>query len=358
MRKYTRLTIFCLIFFLSSCGAEELNYLLSQAPGQLALLANRVPIEQVLKRNDLEPWVREKLELALSVKEYAEKDLELAHNKSYTVYRQLDRDAVCYNLTATPKLSLKPLSWEFPVVGRVPYLGFFKPKDALKKKGELETKGYDVYVRRVGAYSMLGIVADPLYTPMLKYDSWELANIIIHELTHGTIWAKGYPEFNENLALFIGNQGAIDFCIKKYGAGSKEVEFAIGSNQDDLLFQQYLTGLKKQLEEVYARSDLSEDEKLKIREGIFKETKTDFQENWIPKMKTDYYSGWLKLELNNAVVASRLVYYHDLSLYQAVYEKSGSDLKKMIELMSQAVKEAEKEKLNPEKYLQTWLAEN
>jgi len=327
---------------------------LSQAPGQLALLANRVPIEQVLKRNELEPWVREKLELALSVKGYAE-ELGLVQNKSYTLYRELNRDAVCYNLTATPKLSLKPLSWEFPVVGRVPYLGFFKPKDALKKKQELENKSYDVYVRRVGAYSMLGIVPDPLYTPMLKYDSWELANIIIHELTHATIWAKGYPEFNENLALFIGNQGAIDFCLKKYGAGSKEVEYAIGSNQDDQLFQQYLSGLKKELEELYARSDLSEDEKLKLREEIFQKSKRDFQENWLPKMKSDYYTGWNKLELNNAVIASRLVYYHDLSLYQSVYEKLGSDLKKMIEFMKEVVKNAEKEKLNPEKYLQTWL---
>ena len=63
-------------------------------------------------------------------------------------------------------------------------------------------------------------------------------------------------------------------------------------------------------------------------------------------------SGWLKKDLNNAVIASYRVYYHDLSLYQEVYEKLGEDLKRMVEFIKQVV---EKESGDPEQYLKNWL---
>jgi len=355
MQKKSIMAIVVLVIFLSSCGVEEFNYVMSQTPGQILLLFNRVSIKRVLKRKDLDPEVKKKLERALDIKEYSEKDLGLVHNNSYTVYRKLDRDALSYNLTACPKLSLKPLRWKFPVVGEMPYLGFFKKADADKKRDELVKQGYDVYVRWVSAYSMLGIVSDPLYTPMLKYSDADLANTLIHELAHGTVWAKGYPEFNENLALFIGNQGSLDYCVSRYGKGSAEVKYALGSNEDDVLFQKYLAGLAKQLNDFYARKDLSDQEKLKLREQMFADTKKDFKDNWIPKMKTDSYNRWPTLEINNATVASRLVYFHDLSLYEKVYEKNGSDMKKTVEFIKNVVAT---QPGDPEKNLKAWLDKN
>jgi len=349
-KDFRRLVVF-LCFFFFSAGWEELGYLLSQAPGQIALLFHRTRIEKVLKK-ELDPQTRAKLELVLEIKRYAEEEIGLVKNKSYTIYRPLKRKVLSWNLTACPKLSLEPLSWEFPLVGRVPYLGFFKKEDALKKKAELEAKGYEVYIRPVSAYSMLGIIADPVYSTMLRYQDYDLANLIIHELTHATIWAKGYPEFNENLALFVGNQGALNFCREKFGADSEQVKYGIGSNYDDLIFQQYLTQLAGQLEELYSRPDLSEEEKLKKKQEILQETKKDFEANWLPKMKTGIYQGWLKKDLNNAVIASYRVYYHDLSLYQEVYEKLGEDLKGMVEFIKRVV---EQEPGDPEEYLKNWL---
>ncbi len=352
VKKVKLFLIVALALGFVSCGPEELAYLLEQAPGQLYLLLDRVPIQRVLKRKDLDPEVRAKLELALEVKQYSEDKLGLVRNKSYTIYRELDRDALTYNLTACPKFSIEPLRWQFPVVGEMPYLGFFKKEDAQKKESELEGKGYDVYVRIANAYSMLGIVSDPLYTPMLKWDDYELVNTIIHELAHGTVWAKGYPEFNENLALFIGNQGAINYCVDKYGPDSEQVKYGLGSNQDDYTFYLYINTLADQLRALYSRTDLSDAEKLREKQGIFENTKKDFTDNWIPKMKTDYYAAWPKRELNNATVAGRLVYYHDLSLYQKVYEKNGSDLEKMVGFLQEMIA---KNPGDPEKYLKEWL---
>jgi len=335
-----------------SCGPEELAYLLQQAPGQLYLLMNRVPIKKVLERQDLDPEVRAKLELALDVKQYSEEKLGLVHNQSYTIYRELDRDALTYNLTACPEFSIEPLRWQFPVVGEMPYLGFFKQEDVQKKETELEAKGYDVYVRVANAYSMLGIVADPLYTPMLKWSEYELVNTIIHELAHGTVWAKGYPEFNENLALFIGNQGAVNYCTDKWGPDSEQLKYGTGSNQDDYTFYLYINTLADELRALYARTEISDDERLKLKQEVFEKTKKDFAESWMPRMKTQDYARWPKIELNNATVAGRLVYYHDLSLYQKVYEKNGSDLEKMIGFLQEVIAENPGD---PEKYLLEWI---
>lgn len=72
-------------------------------------------------------------------------------------------------------------------------------------------------------------------------------------------------------------------------------------------------------------------------------------------MKTSYYSRWLNVDLNNATVASRLVYFHDISLYQKIYEKNGSDLKKTVEFIKGVV---DKQTGDPEKNLKDWLAKN
>lgn len=211
------------------------------------------------------------------------------------------------------------------------------------------------WIRTANAYSSLGIVPDPIYTPMLRWRDYDLVNTIIHELVHATVWAKGYPEFNENFALFIGKRAALDFCIEKFGPNSEEVKYGIGSNYDDLLFQKYLSRLEEQLLSLYGRTDLTEEEKLKEREKIFAQTKIDFEKSWLPKMKTGDYQHWSRIELNNATIASRLVYYHDLSLYEKVYEKLGGDLARMVKFVKELIA---KNRGDPEKLLQVWIEQN
>ena len=39
----------------------------------------------------------------------------------------------------------------------------------------------------------------------------ELAEVLIHELTHATLYVPGFSAFNENLANFVGARGAALF---------------------------------------------------------------------------------------------------------------------------------------------------
>ncbi len=337
--------------FANRCDKEKTEYLLEQAPGQFSLLAKRVPFKLVLADPDLDPEVRETLKFVLDVKEYGVREIGLSDNNNYEVYVDLEREAVCWNLTACPELSVEPVEWDFPVVGKVPYLGFFNKKDAMQKAAKLRAEGNDVYVRRVGAYSMLGIVSDPFYSSLLNARKADLANLILHEMLHSTVFIKGEMEFNENLALFVGNQGSEEYLAKRLGPDSEEALYAAGSGQDDNIFSKEIMKLYNELDSMY-KSGLTDQEKLSRKKKIISEHKRHFLQNVLPKMKTDSYKYWPEKELNNAVIVSRVVYYHDLSLYKDLYEAMDYDLKAVVDFFKEV---REKKEVEPEKYAREWL---
>ena len=343
------LAVFTLGF--TKCEPEETKYLLSQAPGQLALIMDRVPFDRMLKDPNLDPAVRAKLEFVLDVKKYGVEKIGLVRNKNYEVFVQVNRDSVNYNLTAAPPLSMKPLTWRFPLVGDAPYLGFFSREDADKKAAELKAKGNDVYVRTAGAYSMLGIMADPLYSPLLTMRDEDMANLVIHEMTHGTVFIKGQMSFNENLALFVGNQGSYEYLVQRYGADSEQAKYALGSNEDDNTFSIEIMALSKQLEDLYA-SNLSDDEKLKRKAEIIAAHKRHFREDVLPKMKTDGYARWPDKDINNATIISRTTYFHDLALYDQIYAAHNHDLKATVDFWKGV---AQHKDVNAEQYARDWL---
>src|SRR5690606_18969091 len=98
---------------------------------------------------------------------------------------------------------LEFVTWWFPVVGSVPYIGYFDKADRDAKATELKQQGYDVSVGGAGAFSSLGWFEDPIFSSMLDRGPADTAHLFIHELTHRTLWIPGSTEFNENLAEYV-----------------------------------------------------------------------------------------------------------------------------------------------------------
>ena len=206
----------CLLgMFLSGC---EGAYLLRQGAGQVALLLDREPVTEVLRDPGLSPRHREKLELVAETKRFARASLELKDPGSYEHLCRLDRDALSWVVSACPEDSLKPHTWWFPLVGAVPYKGFFDATEARDEATRLARQGLVVHVRPVEAFSLLGWIPDPLYSPMLEATPERLVEIVIHELTHATVFLPGQPDFNEAIATFVGRKGARAFRASA-GAG-------------------------------------------------------------------------------------------------------------------------------------------
>ncbi len=111
---------------------------------------------------------------------------------------------------------------------------------------------------------------------MLQWDETTLANVILHEMTHATVYFKGQTDFNEQIATFVGNQGAIDFLTEKYGNGSREAVEAIHCREDDLVFSRWINQACQQLSDFYAK-EISRDEKLRGREAVISSFERGFQ---------------------------------------------------------------------------------
>lgn len=332
-------------FLLTAC---QVPYYLSQGYGQLSLLNSRKKIEKVLKSEDLTDEQKKKLVLATEAREFAENNLGLAKTDNYKTYVALEKPYVVWNVSAAPKWELKHHYWDFLMVGKVPYKGFFKEELAKEEEEELRKKGLDTFLRGVTAYSTLGWFDDPVLSSMLTYTENDLVNTIIHETVHATLYIKSSADFNERLATFVGNQATESFYFMREGAKSPTVKRIREELADDKLFSEFISKEIKDLADWYSKAtDHNED----LRVKRLREIQDRFVKDIQPKMKTKAYETFPKIVLNNARLNLYKTYMQDLSIFEKLFEKVGRDYRKFIE----ECKKLEKEK-DPQKALENLVA--
>jgi predicted aminopeptidase len=131
--------------FVPGCGV---GYVVRSAYFQAELMTSRTPVEEVLASDRLSVEQRNRLLQVADIKRFGE-DIGLKPTQNYDTIA-IDWDRTIWNLTACQPLAFKPKTWRFPIVGKVPYLGFFRRDDADRWKERLETHGYEVYLRTAG----------------------------------------------------------------------------------------------------------------------------------------------------------------------------------------------------------------
>jgi predicted aminopeptidase len=325
-----------LLFTLTGCG--DLLYLSRLGWHQSSIALHSVPVEEVLQDPKIPPRMKEKILFIREVKHFGEKELGLTRTKNYSTFFETQRP-VLHVVTAAEKDRLLAYTWTFPVVGKVTYKSFFTGEGAQKEKRKLDEEGYDTVVQPVDAYSTLGWFRDPVFSPMLEWDEATLANLILHEMAHATVYFKGRTDFNEQLATFVGNQGAIHFLKRRYGSGSKEVARADQIQKDDILFSNWIDRVYRRLADFY-REKISRDEKLEKRKGLFRSVQEEFQ-SIKADLKTGGYDDFGRTDLNNAVLLAYHRYVQKLDLFQALYERLGRDPGKVVEFFKEIQKSGE-----------------
>ena len=304
---------------LSGC---QVGYYFSSAYNQVSMLSHRVPVQEALKDPKLTEDQKRKLILAQQASEFAEKELHLKKTENYTSYVQLDRPYVTYVVSASPKWELQHHLWKFPFVGAVPYKGFFNEDSAKEEEASLKKENLDTYLRGVSAYSTLGWFRDPILSSMLNYTDHELVNTIIHETVHATIYIKSSADFNERLAVFLGNKGMELFYAKLEGTDSATLKRVHLENEDDKLFSKFISKEISALEQWYKDQ---KDQKEEIRQNRIKEIQTRFASELKPMLKTDSYARFEKMNLNNARLLMYKTYFQDLSDFEKLYLESGGN---------------------------------
>ncbi|MDR0400844.1 MAG: aminopeptidase [Treponema sp.] len=319
-------------FLFSGC------YTLAQGVTLLGYLARAVPLEELAgvqaAKSAASPGEAEDAGARLFVERVREirrfaRDLGLKESANYTAYVELDRDYLAAVVSAAAADSFTTHEWWFPVVGRVPYKGFFNPAASRREGDKLRKKGLDVWIRGVDGFSTLGWFKDPLYSYMRNYSDYRLANLLIHELLHATVYLKGQSQFNEELAEFVGTEGARLYIEKKYGPESPEYRELADSEADTAAYVAYLRGLIAELEEVY-QSPADREEKLARKAELIEQSQIRFGRDYDALFKGQAYRAFTDLPVNNAYLELYRLYYEGNSFYRDLYETSGRDLGRYI----------------------------
>jgi predicted aminopeptidase len=192
-------------------------YLGHVAAGQLDLLRSSTPIEGVIGDPETPDATREGLELVLEARRFAA-SLGLEVDGQYTHYAEWPGDRLVTTVVATRPGEVSPADFWFPIVGSVPYKGYFASERANAEADALRVDGYDVCVSPVRAYSTLGWFSDPITGPMLRQDPGRVVETVIHELVHANIYAASQADFNESIATFIGEEARVAFFAQSEGS--------------------------------------------------------------------------------------------------------------------------------------------
>lgn len=315
------------------------------------ILARRQPIAELVASRATDSLVRRKLALVLAARQYAQDSIRLATEESFTTYSKLDRDTLVLVLSAAYRDRLEPYTWWFPIVGRVPYKGYFDFEEAKRQAQSFLDRGFDVALRPSSAFSTLGWFNDPLTSTTLARDTLELVNTVIHEVTHNTFYAPGQAVFNESFASFVGARGAAAFFRSR---GQPDAAARVDAEwEDDKLLGDFWTRLASSLDSAYSAHPDDRDWRIAVRDTIYMGARRTLVSEIGPKLKTIGPFYVQRVPLDNASLLARRVYAKDLHLFDQVYEGEGKNLRRAI---ARIIALARSNKEDPYAALSAWLA--
>lgn len=324
-RVFRLLAAAFILLSLTGCG---MGYYMHLAYGQLKLVWGAVPLDEAVREGPLSAEERERLKLVGLIKKFGEDELGLKSTGSYETVYLKSRQNPLHTVSACPKDNLTRVTWWFPFVGAMPYIGFFDIQSANRKKTELLAQDLDVIVSKANAYSTLGWFNDPVTLNLLDAGDVELAEIILHEMTHTTLYVKGQGEFNEGVAMLVGLVGAARFFEQSYGPAHPFTVEAKGAIDEERRFSLFLDSVLLRLEELYA-SSFSYEEKLSRREAIFSDAREEFK-----RMKNDLqmqrYARFGSSDINNAYLMALALYHRRFPLFETFLLSNGGSIKEML----------------------------
>ncbi len=323
MRKLAGLGL--LVALSSACSPL---YVMRAGLAEARILSARRPIPDVILDESTDERTRGLLLFATEARRFAADSLRLDVGDAYTTFTRLEKDTLAMVLSAAYPDRLAPRTWWFPVVGHVPYRGFFDFEKAEAERAGLEDEGFDTYLRPTAAFSTLGWFPDPLLSTVLEQDAVGVVETLIHELSHNHLFVPGNARFNESFATFVGYVGAARFFCRRTGGGSDTVKCqrARARWRDAIRFSEFLDPEIDELLELYGDSSLSTARKLTLREQRFHAARERFRAEVQPTFEAGRFSSFLSQPVNNATLLARMRYYHRLADFQRLLDDHGGDL--------------------------------
>jgi len=282
-------------------------------------------VDSLLETPELEAGLRARLQRALEVRRSAVA-LGLEVGEHYLHYVEWPGDALLVSLVSTRPGELEPVTSWFPIVGAVPYRGYFDSALADREAERRRGRGLDVCRVEVRAYSTLGWFSDPLTGPMLRQPEPLLVETLFHELLHASVFAAGEADFNEGVASFVGQEARVRFFAEREGpeAGRRErrqVEASRG-------LQAEVGALRSRVEALYAREAAGPGREA-ARARLEDEARARVAALELPGR--DAAATAAALELGDACLALAGTYHGDLERWDGVLTELDGDLEAFVE---------------------------
>jgi predicted aminopeptidase len=314
-------------------SSGEVRYLTRAGLEETEILKARKPITRVLRDSALAPEVRGQLELVLDARNAAA-GLGLMAGETYTQYSDVGRDTLLLVLSASPQDCLCPVTWKYPIVGRVPYKGFFDPEAARAAAAKLDAQGLDTYLRPSGAFSTLGWFNDPLLSTALGGDSVEVAALVFHELAHNTLYVKSATPFNETFAQLVGYRAAEAF-FRERGDTAKAAR-AADRWHDELVLAAFYDALAARLDTLYgARPDSATLAAGRAEAGRWSRAQLEGPVGG--ELRTIQVGRLADRPVNNARLIAARIYRTKSGLFEAWYQQNGADIRRAVATLGPVV---------------------
>ncbi len=334
MSIFKKISVSIILFAIafSLINYEFIFYGLSQGKGQLEIVNNAKPIDEVLNDPGFPDSLKVNLRLVDDIKSFAFDSLSINYSKNYsTVYNQKGKELM-FVVTACEQFELKPKEWKFPFIGTFSYKGFFDKQLAIELEAKLKSEDLDTNIRTAGGWSTLGWFQDPILSNMLNDDEPGFAELIIHELTHGTLFVKDSVRFNENLATFIGIKGAEQYLQSRYGKQNEMLTKYQNSWKNRNMLSKHILKGALYLENIYKsmKNNQSLEDKLKIKNNAINKIINSIDSLEI-KNKKIFIDHYRKMKPNNTFFMSYLRYRGDLEILENELDQIyNGDIKDML----------------------------
>ena len=307
-------------------ASDDVRYLTRAGFEETRILQSRQPIAKLVRDPSTDPALRQTLGLVLQTRDYAAR-LGLEAKETYTSYSDVGRDTLLLVLQAAPKDCICPHTWKYPIVGRIPYKGFFDSRAARREADRFTARGYDVYLRPSGAFSTLGWFEDPLLSTAISGDSVELAATVFHEIAHNTLYVKSATPFNESFAQMVGYRSAEAFFRERGDSGNARQ--AADRWHDEIVLGDYYTALVRRLDSIYAQRPDSATLEAGRREAAAW-ARAQLMGPVGERFRTFRVGRLAERPINNAQLIGSRIYRTRLDLFDRWYDSHGRDVRRSV----------------------------